>query len=252
MKPENPRYDATQVIEKAREFGASLAGITSVKALKSSPSHLAYGNFDENHTVGNRQDKLKPGGIVWPEDAQSAIVIALWHPEEEPKLDWWKHGYSGGTTGNRMLISINAKLSLWLEEEKGVKTTQLPYHIEDGGIFLKDAAVMAGLGCIGKNNLLVTPEYGPRIRLRALFTDELLPETGPVDFNPCRDCNLPCRNTCPQEAFRNGAYTRALCTIQMEVDRAGASAPKARARTDRPPLPIKYCRACELSCPVGR
>ncbi len=252
MKPENPRYSATQVIEKAREFGASLAGITSVKALKSSPSHLAYGNLDENYTVGNRQGKLKPGGIVWPEDAKSAIVIAVCHPEEKPELDWWKHGYSGGTPGNRILMAINSKLSTWLEEEKGVKTTQLPYHIEDGGIFLKDAAVMAGLGCIGKNNLLVTPEYGPRIRLRALFTDELLPETGPVEFNPCRDCTVPCRNTCPQKAFRNGVYTRALCNIQMEVDRAGASVAKARAKTDRPLLPIKYCRACELSCPVGR
>jgi epoxyqueuosine reductase len=252
MKLKSPRYSASQIIEKAKEFGASLAGITSVQALKKSPSHLMYGRFDENKTVGNRQGKLKPGEIAWPENAKSAIVIAVWHPEEKPELDWWKRGYNGGTAGNRMLISINAKLSLWLEKEKGIKTTQLPYHIGDGGIFLKDAAVMAGLGCIGKNNMLVTAEYGPRVRLRAMFTDELLPETGPVNFDPCKDCSIPCRNTCPQDAFANGAYTRALCNIQMETDRADAAAIKARVKIDKLLSPVKYCRACELSCPVGQ
>jgi hypothetical protein len=29
---------------------------------------------------------------------------------------------------------------------------------------------MAGLGCIGKNNLFLTPDFGPEVRLRALFT----------------------------------------------------------------------------------
>ena len=139
-----------------------------------------------------------------------------------------------------------------MEKEKGIKTTQLPYHIEEGGIFLKDAAVIAGLGCIGKNNMLVTPEYGPRVRLRAMFTDELLPDTGPVDFDPCTNCSIPCTNACPQTAFKNGGYSRALCNIQMESDRADAALTKAQEKTENPSLCIKYCRACELSCPVGQ
>jgi len=252
MKPKSPRYGTSQIIEKAKEFGASLAGITNVEALKKSPSHLMYGKLDEYKTVGNKEGNLKPGEIAWPENARSVIVIAIWHPDEKPELDWWRHGYSGGTSGNRILISINSKLSKWLEKEKGIKPITVPYHIEDGGIFLKDAAVIAGLGCIGKNNMLVTAEYGPRVRLRAMFTDELLPETGPVEFDPCRDCSMPCRNACPQNAFRNGPYSRALCSIQMESDRANAALTKARQRTDKQSLPIKYCRACELSCPVGQ
>ena len=252
MKPKNPRYGASQIIEKATEFGACLAGIANVEALKQSPSHFVYGRLNEYKTVGNKEGKLKPGVIVWPENARSAIVIALLHPEEKPELDWWRHGFSGGTAGNRMLISINSKLSTWLEKEKGIKTTQLPYHIEDGGIFLKDAAVMAGLGCIGKNNMVVTAEYGPRVRLRAMFTDELLPETGPADFDPCRDCSMPCRNTCPQNAFRNTFYSRAICNRQMETDGANAAVPNAREKIDKPFSPVKYCRACELSCPVGQ
>ncbi|CAB1081528.1 hypothetical protein D1AOALGA4SA_9178 [Olavius algarvensis Delta 1 endosymbiont] len=51
--------------------------------------------------------------------------------------------------------------------------------MERGGIFFKDSGVLAGLGSIGKNNLLVTPEYGPRIRVWPLLFDAELKPTGP-------------------------------------------------------------------------
>jgi epoxyqueuosine reductase len=37
----------------------------------------------------------------------------------------------------------------------------LQYKVEEAGMFLKDAATLAGLGIIGKNNLLITPEFEP-------------------------------------------------------------------------------------------
>jgi epoxyqueuosine reductase len=98
----------------------------------------------------------------------------------------------------------------------------LPYHVEKGGIFLKDAAVLAGLGTIGMNNLLITPEFGPRVRLRALFLDAELAPTGPTDFAPCAGCDMPCRSACPQEAFKSGSYRKALCSEQMKTDEANA------------------------------
>jgi epoxyqueuosine reductase len=134
-----------------------------------------------------------------------------------------------------MLISINDGLSKWLKEKKGVETKKLPYYIEQGGVFLKDAAAMAGLGCIGKNNLFLTSDFGPKVRLRALFTYLKLPSTGPLEFDPCKECDMPCRKVCPQVAFaskkysqnqmgladlpgRDGVYDRHLCNAQMELD----------------------------------
>lgn len=35
------------------------------------------------------------------------------------------------------------------------------------------------------NNLVITPEFGPRTRLGALFLEVELEPTGPIDFNPC-------------------------------------------------------------------
>lgn len=267
MDPSN-KVIARMIIEKAKEFGACAAGIAEVQALKNSPSHIIYGKIGDYQTVGNRKGQIKPGLVLWPENAKSAIIIAVEHAEVKPEMDGWIEGYSGGTPGNRMLISINTRLSQWLEEEHGINTTVLRYHIESGGIFLKDAAVLAGLGCIGKNNMLVTPEFGSRVRLRAMLTDTVLPSTGPVAFDPCEDCDMPCRTACPQGAFREkiyskkkfgisqlpartGVFSRPLCNRQMELDENKSESINIEGQ-DGLRRVVKYCRLCEFSCPVDR
>jgi epoxyqueuosine reductase len=258
-----------EIIKKAKEYGACLAGIADVEAVKKSPSHLIYRKLDDYKSVGAKKTAgIKPREVVWPVNAKSAIVVAVQHPEDKPELDWWQDSYRGGTPGNRMLMSINAKLSEWLQAEKGIGTKPLPYHIEHGGIFLKDAAAMAGLGCIGKNNMLVTPEFGPRVRLRVMLSYERLPCTDPIDFDPCKDCPMPCREVCPQKAFRSkiysenefnrgrlpartGVYSRDLCNVQMELD-VDNSENKRNEDLDGAVKLVRYCRRCELACPVGK
>ena len=264
-----PGKISLQILERAEDFGACLAGIANVDALKNSPSHLTYGKLDDYKGVGIKpRDEPTPSQVAWSEGARSVIVIAIHHPEEKPELDWWQDGYLGGTLGNQILISINYKLSMWLGKEKEIKTKNLPYYIEQGGVFLKDAAVMAGLGCIGKNNLLVTPQFGPRIRLRAMLTSATLAPTGPTKFDPCLDCSMPCRKTCPQDAFkskiysakkigfpelpaRSGLYSRHLCNLQMELDVANSEETPSQ-ELHAPDRFIRYCRTCEFECPVGK
>jgi epoxyqueuosine reductase len=126
---------AAQIIEKAKYFGASLAGVASVDLLKTSPSQLIYAKLDDYQTVANSDGDIKLGEVNWPDNAKSAIVIAVEHAAGQPELDWWQPGCSGGTTGNQILISVNLALSEWLETEKKIKTNPLPYHVEKGGIF---------------------------------------------------------------------------------------------------------------------
>lgn len=257
------------ILQKAKEFGACLAGIAKVEKLKKAPSHLIYGKLGKYNTVGNKPpEEIKPGEIAWPENAKSAIIIAVEHPEGKPELDWWKAGYRGGTSGNRILMSINTKLVEWLEREKKIKATSLPYHIEHGGIFLKDTAVIAGLGCIGKNNMLLTPQFGPRVRLRAVLTDELLPCTNPIEFDPCKECSMPCRDNCPRKAFgnrvfseqafglrrlpaRSGVYSRHTCNEQLKMDEDDYEEIRLEGRP-QPRKLVRYCRICEFACPVGK
>ena len=222
---------STQIIAQAKASGASLAGIASIRSLQNSPSHRVHG---------------KP---VWPQGAKSVLILGLHHKETEPELDWWDG--NKGSPGNRRLINVAKSLIEWLKKEFNLNAHDLPYHVEKGGIFLKDAAVLAGLGTIGMNNLLITPEFGPRVRFRALVVDVGLESTCPIDFAPCESCDMHCRQVCPQKAFRSRSYSRTFCNEQMEIDRATRVIVK-QEKKDLPSQYIEYCRACELACPVGK
>lgn len=254
-----------QIIETAIENGATLAGIASMEALKSSSSHLIYTKMGDYSGIGTvKDDDTFPDDQLfnWPNSAKSVLVIGLSHPEDRPELDWWD---GRGTPGNRLLIDIIELTRKRIENDLKVRTHQIHYYVEKGGVFIKDAAVLAGFGCIGKNNMLVTPEYGPRIRLRALFLDAELNPTGPVVFDPCADCKVYCRRVCPEKAMdakapvfesiddsvdlpaRDGAYDREICNIRMEKDFS-----ESGKNSSGEQIPVKYCRKCEFVCPAGK
>ncbi len=58
-------------------------------------------------------------------------------------------------------------------------------------------AIDAGLGELGRNGLLITPQYGPRVRLCKIFTDLSLEADKPIEFGVkefCKKCKLCARN----------------------------------------------------------
>jgi epoxyqueuosine reductase len=253
------------IVDAAVENGATLAGIASMQALRVSGSHTIYtklGNYAGIGTVKDDGVLAKDQLFNWPESVKSVLVVGLSHPKNKPELDWWD---GRGTPGNRILIDIIKRTSRQIESVLKIKTRKLHYYVEKGGVFLKDAAVLAGFGCIGKNNLLITPSYGPRVRLRALFLEADIPPTGPISFDPCTDCKVFCRKVCPENAMeekapiyktidfseplpaRDGAYNRVLCNLRMEKDVTNSA-----GNGDGKHPAIKYCRKCEFVCPAGR
>jgi epoxyqueuosine reductase len=221
---------ALQLVEKARSFGATLAGVVRAAELKMCPSV--------------RASEIDDG---WLRDGQSVLVIALEHPISEPELDWW--GTESGTPGNHRLKFISEQLKFTLAKELQIKSQLLKYQPGNLGIYLKDAAVLAGLGVMGANNLLITPQYGPRIRLRGLLLEEDIPTTQALPFSPCETCDRRCWQACPQQAFRSGTYDRSGCRAQMRKDELNRRAVET-AQWGWVTF-VKYCRACELACPVG-
>lgn len=72
-----------------------------------------------------------------------------------------------------------------------------------GSPLLKLAAVEAGLGTLGLNLMLLTPEYGPRVYLGGVLTDLELQSGQPLDEELClgmEECGL-CAATCPEDAI---------------------------------------------------
>jgi len=78
-------------------------------------------------------------------------------------------------------------------------------------IHLRIAAFIAGLGEIGYSKMLLTPEFGPRQRIAAVFTDMPL-EPDPIYEGPvlCDRCMSCCRD-CPTQAISETE------TIKVEV-----------------------------------
>ncbi len=254
-----------RIINIAIENGATLAGIASMKTLNLSPSHTIYRKLGDYKGIGTVNDgETLPDDQLfnWPDSARSVLLIGLSHPEERPEMDWFD---GKGSPGNRFLIDIIRRTSLRIESDLKIQTQKLHYSVEKGGLFLKDAAVLAGLGCIGKNNMLVTPSHGPRVRLRALFIESDINSTGPIRFDPCADCKAFCRRVCPEHSMddkapifkltqfseqlpgRDGAYNREGCNLRMEKDVAESS-----KKDNDKDLRIRYCRKCEFICPAGK
>ncbi len=68
----------------------------------------------------------------------------------------------------------------------------------------KHAAVAAGLGTMGRHSMVITPEFGPRVRLACLLTDAGF---DPSPVNPksyCVNCDA-CIKACPARALQKPA-----------------------------------------------
>ena len=213
-----------KLIGMAQQHDALLAGMASGACLRESPSYAAQPDYS------------------LPDTVRSVLVLALPHSETEPELDYW--GGEGGSPGNLRLIRIARTLAEQISAEAGLTASRFDYGGANG-TFLKDAAALAGLGVIGKNNLLVTPTFGPRVRLCALALDVEWPPTHLDAFSPCSSCREYCRKHCPQKAFACGKYSQKSCQRQMRHDERNPIDGRSDYR-------IAYCRACELSCPVGK
>lgn len=242
MKPPDTSSFSELIIQKAQSFPGVLAGIVGIHALKNAPSYLAHTWPDRNSATSYPTYSDKN----WPEKEKSVLVLALSHPATDLQMDWWD---GKGTAGNRILMSVSENMKIWMMTFFEINAQVLPYYVESGGIFLKDAAVLAGLGVMGKNNLLVTPEFGPRVRLRALLLDIELMPTGPMeDFSPCNGCDMPCGRACAQNAFAQDKYSREICMIQMQSDQIPTMASKNSFNEEKKNDFVAFCRACELFC----
>ncbi len=117
--------------------------------------------------------------------------------------------------------------------------------------------------------MLITPQYGPRVRLRALALQVKLPETDSLDFDPCSTCDMPCRQVCPQKAFdnkifdsseydmlelpaREGVYDREACALESDKRLHPDESTFPEEEVDSGDLISVSCRACEFACPVGK
>jgi len=120
------------------------------------------------------------------------------------------------------LLDLTAHSITALLLEDGYEAVPIPasqtidWQNQTGHLSHKAIAVKAGLGWLGRNNLLVTPAWGAQVRLVTVLTDAEFDEDRMVE-NDCGNCRA-CVEVCPAgalgETYRD--YDRDGCLIKMK------------------------------------
>lgn len=131
---------------------------------------------------------------------------------------------NGRLDKNAVMRQNNYKIARFLENSCGAKlvtipssyTSDLQHNTEKGvsDFSLRHAAVAAGLGRFGRNNLVIHPRFGARVTFNAVITNLELESDPPVTEDPCIHCNI-CVDNCPARALDTAGRTDIRKCLQV-------------------------------------
>ena len=172
----------------ALAYGGDLAGIARLK------SHHHYSHRGDMFGMGvgyGRSLHLSYSyAIVIAAALDKAMVNRA--PRKETQIAAML-GYAGSTAASAQLAMYIKSLGY-----EALTDNFIEYYSP-----LTPLAAEAGLGQIGRCNMIVNPQYGNRLKMAAVLTNMPLVEDGPVDFGLvdfCRLC-LKCARKCPAKAI---------------------------------------------------
>jgi epoxyqueuosine reductase QueG len=108
-----------------------------------------------------------------------------------------------------------------------------------GHLSHRELGALAGIGWRGRNNLLVHPEFGSRVRYTSILTDAPLPDRG-IDLDAaagCGDCRA-CVGACPAGAIK-------MDPLAFDLDRCAA---QVRRFSKSEKLNALICGICVKAC----
>jgi len=200
-------------------------------------------------------------GDILPEDKKrlkSAITVMVRLSDHivdeitsEPTHTYFHHYRSVNFLIDQITLRCMLLLQEWGYRAFAVPASQTVKTREDAytAIFQhKTAATRAGLGWIGKSGLLVTPEYGPRIRMGTVLTDMELPYGQPVTEGMCGSCRL-CVKSCPAGALHGAGWEAGMPREEL-VDAHACSV--FMHDNFRHIGRGSVCGVCMRVCPYGR
>jgi epoxyqueuosine reductase len=191
----DPAQMSAQIKEVAQFYGADLVGICRVD------QRWVY-----SHSFERPTGKHAPLELPY----KNAIVMGVemeWRAIQ--KSPGWEASAVTALAYSRM-AELSASLAKYV---RGLGYLAVPSGNDTGQSI--PLAIDAGLGELGRNGLLVTPEFGPRQRICKVFTDLTLQPDRPIDFRLrsfCQKCRL-CARDCPAGAVRREERTTETTSI---------------------------------------
>ncbi|MEZ5256808.1 MAG: reductive dehalogenase domain-containing protein [Ilumatobacteraceae bacterium] len=184
----SPERAARELKQVARTFGADLVGVTAYD------ERWTYTERYSAATMGPKPNEL-PSGLT------SVVVIGQAMDHELTRTA--PSALAGTATG--LGYSKDAVVLLATAQYlRNLGYTAIP-SMNDTALAIP-LALAAGLGEYGRHGLLITPEFGPRLRIGKIFTDMPLAHDAPRRFGVkefCEQCDR-CASACPSKAIPAG------------------------------------------------
>ena len=255
---------ATEIKAKARELGADLVGIADGARLNT--AHITQ------------------------LDGGRAIVLGKRLNDGVARIRRWddRHKYYNDELALTHLEETSLELVYWLEDSGYPAVIVPPTHVDPSQyadkpkdhlepmLSLPHAAVEAGLGTLGLNLQLLTPEYGPRVILTAILSSVPVECDQPMKEALCLgpSCGR-CLKTCPGDAVLEWDRDWSKCDphrsphgfaqltehLDRIIEAGDAATRKQMLRSEtsfnlwqsilRGSGVITGCRRCADVCPVG-
>ncbi len=219
--------------EMAVKLGADVFGVADLDLLKDYPTYPEnlLSKFKRGIVVG-----IKLPDVVFDSLPQSLPIYASFYSAANRTLDWM-------TLRLCRVIERSGYRALPIPASKIVSKLHWRSFISHKAI-----ARSAGVGWIGKSLLLVTPEFGPRVRLATILTDMPL-ESGEPAKNRCGDCR-ECIENCVVGAIKDASFED--FPNRADVFDADKCAAKLKENAANPDVGEMVCGICIKVCPYGQ
>lgn len=208
-------------------LGAEICGIANIERFKDSP------------------EGFHPQNIL--ADTRSVIVFGCQFPKGVFKTKNMAPYNMVREILNHKIDEITVKITFTIEKE-GYTAVPIPssepYEYWDsknrhgkGILSLKHSAVLAGLGSMGKNTLLINEQFGNRLWIGAVITNmELEPDS--LTRNLCVDSCRSCLDACPAKALDGKSIVQKECREICSSSTEGGGF-------------MEICNICRKVCPYS-
>ncbi|MPM75943.1 Epoxyqueuosine reductase [bioreactor metagenome] len=240
---------------RANNLGFSLCGFTSIEPPANFPRYQSWieggfhGDMKYLASAYHLRSRQEPQSLVpW---AKTLVFFAWPYALNRSHAEGSNGQVAGYACQQDYHLTLPSMLSSMMQEIQNQLTLPFQFKIftDSAPILERELASRAGLGWIGKNSCLISPQQGSAFLLAEVFLDVELDPDPPFSTDHCGTCQR-CIQACPTQCIqpdRTLDASRCISTLTIEN--------KGEIPADLAPLLGNHlfgCDICQSVCPWNR